>query len=126
MATFRPKKGRVCELNFDDKYTYTLSLHEQESSRIANIADNVKRTLDSLTNTSGAEDEAYNKSLDAIDEILGEGASGEIMSLYDNPGLLDVADVILYITQEYKTAYEANLKAYKAQGAIPPVARGRR
>ena len=129
MAVFRPQKDTVCELNFDDKFTFNLAIHEDTIKKISSIANAQLKKLKAInTEDEGALDEAYNSALDALDEILGEGASDKIMSLFESPGLIDVASVITFIAQEYAAQYEKVLGAYKAEGkTIPSTARrGRR
>lgn len=129
MAVFRPQKTNVCELNFDDTFTFTLPLHEETIRDIAKIAGEQVKKLKSLTaEDDTAFDEAYNSSLDAIDDILGEGAADKIMSLFEKPGILEAASVITYISEEYSEQYGKNLKGYKAEGKVPPATarRGRK
>lgn len=128
MSTFRPKTGRACRLNFDDKFFYELSLHENVAKSLAEVADRQLSFIKKLDERkAGAADEAYNAALDAVDELLGSGAGADIMSLFENPGLFDVADVISYIAAEYRAAYSAYIDSYRTVGT-PPVgsARGRR
>ena len=128
MAVFRPQANKhVCTLNFDDKFTYELQLHEDTARTIASAADKQLKIVEKLKdNDEDALDKAYNAALDAIDEILGEGAGADIMSLYEKPSVLDIADVINYIGAEYKTAYEERLNTHKAAGTVPAAQRGRR
>lgn len=129
MAVFRPQKEAVCELNFDDKFTFTLSIHEDTIKKISTIADAQLKKMKALdTENTDALDEAYNSTLDAIDDMLGEGASDKIMSIFEKPGLLEAAAVITYIAEEYSEQYKSTLGAYKAEGkTIPSTARrGRR
>ena len=129
MSVFRPQKASDCEFNFDDKITYSLPLHEDTIKKLSDIASEQIKTLKAIDQTEeGAFDKAYNLSLDALDEIFGEGAGADIMSIFENPGLTDIADVINYIVSEYSTQYEKRMGAYKAAGKIPPNAkpRGRR
>lgn len=122
MAVFRPQsENNVCKLNFDDKFFYELPLHEDTNARIANIANEQIKKLKGINdNTPETYNEVYNMMLDALDDILGEGAGADIMSLYSKPSLFDIGDVVAYITTEYKKAYNARLNKYKADGKIPP------
>lgn len=130
MAVFRPQNNNVCELNFDDKFTFTLPLHENTVNEIATIAKKQLEILQALsTEDSASIDKAYNSALDGIDAILGEGASEKIVTLFDNPGIVEVASVIMYISKEYSEQYEKMLNKYKATGTVPPDSspnRGRR
>ena len=119
MAVFRPAQ-RVCELNFDDKYFYTLPLHEDTADAI----DAAVKKLDKLApKDRGGVDEAYNTALDVIDDLLGDGASENIMGLYEKPGTLEVWNVLYYILEEWKTAYGAELEKIKQTA---PVSRAER
>ena len=101
MAVYRPSQN-VCELNFDDKYVYYLPLHEDTADTI----DKARLKLEKIApNDKAGVDEAYNIALDIIDDILGEGASDEIMTIFEKPGTLEVWDVLFYILDEFKTAY---------------------
>lgn len=101
MATFRPTKN-VCTLNFDDKFTYELPLHEDEADKIDAA---FKRISDLAPKDRAGVDEAYNKALDLIDELLGEGAGADIMTVFDHPGTLEVIEVISFIVKEWTAAY---------------------
>lgn len=115
MAVFRPAQA-VCELNFDDKHYYSLPLHEDTADDI----DRAVKKLEKLAPKDRAGiDEAYNVALDVIDELLGEGAAENIMSIYEKPGTLEVWNVLYYILDEWKTAYSAELEKLKKTGAVP-------
>lgn len=127
MTIFRPTANRVCKLNFDDKFFYELPLHEETARELGKIADKQRQFTAALNeNDPDAFDKAYNAALDALDEILGEGAGADIMSIYEKPSLFDVAEVVSYIAGEYKEAYSAYLNAHKVTGTIPSASRGRR
>lgn len=117
MAVFKPSQA-VCELNFDDKYLYTLPLHEDMADKI----DRAIRDMEKLApkDRQGI-DEAYNAALDIIDEIVGEGSATDIMSLFENPGTLEVWQVIYYILDEWKNAYNAEVA--KIKGKVPEQSR---
>ena len=121
MSTFRPRQEqRVCKLNFDDKFFYELPLHENTARRISEICDKQIEKCQGLSvNDPKAFDEAYNSSLDALDEILGEGAGEDVMSVFDDPSLFDVADVINYIAGEFREAYAGYLNEQKKAGPAP-------
>lgn len=115
MAVFRPSQN-VCELNFDDKFYYSLPLHEDTADAI----DAAVKKLDKLAPKDRAGiDGAYNTALDIIDELLGDGAAEDIMSLFDKPGTLEVWNVLFYILDEWKAAYTAELGKIKGTAAIP-------
>lgn len=116
MAIFRPTKN-VCVLNFDDRFTYELPLHED-------FADAIDRAAEKLKGIAPKDrpgiDEAYNKALDVIDDILGEGAAADVMSVFENPGTLEVWEVLMFIMKEWRDAYSETLDRLKATGAVPP------
>lgn len=125
MAVFRPANTNECELNFDDKFTYNILLHEETLRSIATLADKQVKALSALNaEDEGALDKAYNMALDAIDEILGVGAGADIMSLYEKPSITDVADVISFITKEVSEQYKQMLNKYKSTGTPPPFKEG--
>lgn len=120
MAVFRPQK-RVCTLNFDDKFTYEIPLSDDFAFRL----DDAKESLNRVAPTDRAGiDAAYNTALDIIDELLGAGASDDIMSLFDNPGSVEVMEVFLYIVEEWKNAYTAVVE--NASKTIPAPNRAER
>lgn len=124
MAVFRPTQA-ACELNFDDKYFYSLPLHEDTAEDI----DKAVKRLEKLAPKDKAGiDDAYNTACDVIDELLGDGAAADIMSLYDNPGTLEVWNVLYFILEEWKNAYTAELEKLKKTATLPNRAerRGRR
>lgn len=125
MSTFRPNQaGRVCTLNFDDKFTFELPLHEETSRKLAKIAEKrIEETKKINPEDEGAFESLYNSSLDALDEILGAGAGDQIMSIYEKPSLFDVAEVISFISETYKADYNKMLSGYKAAGNVPPAVR---
>lgn len=115
MAVFRPENN-VCELNFDDKFFYSLPLHEDTADKI----DNAVKALDKLAPKDRAGiDKAYNAALDVIDGILGEGAAENIMSIFDHPGTLEVWNVLYFILDEWKNAYSVELEKIKSTAQLP-------
>ena len=130
MTTFRPRKQEVCTLNFNDKFIYELPLNEAKAREMAEIGAQQAETMQSLDpNDEKSLDKAYNYALDAIDAMLEAGAGADIMSIFEQPSLLDVADVINYIGEEYKVAYSELFKQAKQAGDIDRItapARGRR
>lgn len=115
MSVFRPAQ-RVCELNFDDKFFYSLPLHEDTADAI----DQAVKKLEKIAPKDRAGiDSAYNATLDVIDDLLGEGAAEDIMSLYEKPGSLEVWNVLYYILEEWKAAYSAELEKIKSTATLP-------
>lgn len=128
MAIFRPNtKGRVCVLNFDEKVKFELSLHEDTARKVGEIAQKQADMLEKLDQTDPtALDKAYDITLDALDDLLGENAGAQIMGIYEKPSIFDVADVVTYIGNEYKAAYAELLNNHKQAGIPPTEQRGRR
>ena len=124
MATFRPSQN-VCTLNFDDKYTFTLALHEDTADAISNAFEKIKTIA---PKGRAGVDDAYNKALDVIDEILGEGAADKVMSVFENPGTLEVWEVLTYIMDEWAAAYSETVDKMKQKMTVSPAPqqRGRR
>ena len=125
MAVFRPNKNKECTFNFDDKFTYSLPVNETVMLKIGNIAKKQAEFVQSL-NAEAPDilDKVYNSTLDTLDDIFGEGAGADIMSIYDSPTLFDVAEVVKYISEEYTEAFSGVLNACKVEGTSVP--RGRR
>lgn len=121
MAVFRPtNESNLCKLNFDDKVHYELPLHEENLVKIKRIADEQREKILKIDEASEtAMNELYNSLLDAIDEILGDEAGANIMGLFNNPGVLDAGEVILFIVNEFTLAYHARINKAKAQASIP-------
>lgn len=121
MAIFRPyETNRVCLLNFDNRVTYELPLHEHTAQKIAEIAQQQVDQLQALDhNDPNTLDQAYNMALDALDEILGEGEAEVVMGIFKEPSLFDVAAVVRYISEEFREAYTAALGEQKREGITP-------
>ena len=115
MAVFRPSQN-VCELNFDDRFFYSLPLHED-------TADAIDKALQKLGKLAPKDrdgvDDAYNTALDVIDELLGDGAAENIMTIFEKPGTLEVWNVLYYILDEWKAAYSAELDKIKSTAQLP-------
>lgn len=120
MAVFRPNKKNVCEFNFDDKCFFELPLHEDVNAKLVDISNRQLEEIKKIDiNDPEGTKKIYNLSLDALDEIFGEGAGAEIMSIFENPSLFDVAEVVTYVTTTYKDELEKVVKTHKANGTIP-------
>lgn len=127
MATFRPTNN-TCELNFDDKFIYQLALNDKTMHRIADICEAQLKALEQIKDTDkDAFDKAYNLSLDALDEILGDGAGADVMSIFEEPGLLELGQVIDYISKEYAESYKSAFAKNSTPAHAPAASkRGRR
>lgn len=76
-------------------------------SREAKTADGVKKTLDDLCDSV----------MDAIDEILGEGMSDQILELKGEYTFWDACDVFKYITDEINGAMRNLAASYASSPA---------
>lgn len=120
MSIFRPTKTNVCKLNFDDKCSFELPLHEDVNAKLIDVSNRQLEAIKEFDiNDPESTKKIYNLSLDALDEIFGEGAGAEIMSIFENPSLFDVAEVVTYISNEYKSAFETYMNNHKAKGTVP-------
>lgn len=109
-------KDYSCELCFGDK-KYELPLNET-------TADLITKHLYGKTlpeNVNGIEEiEAfYDEIMDAIDEILGEGAADDIMSRFKHPGIMELFSVVNFITTEWNTQYSAIVDNMKQTAQLP-------
>ena len=119
MAVFKPTSERKnCILEFDNNIRYELPIHEEILDKISAMAKKQLATLKGIDNgAENATDEIYNTLLDAIDDILGDGAGADIMTVFNKPGILDAGEVIFFIVNEYRKAYSARLNALKADAS---------
>lgn len=95
-------KDYSCKLKFGE-YVFELPLNEQT----AQLVDETFRPeiLKTAPKTIEDVDALYNKLLDGLDKVFGEGAADKIMSGFAHPGLLELTGVIVYITTEWHDAY---------------------
>lgn len=105
MAVFRPSQ-RNCELNFDDKFLYRLPLTEKTALALDKAAAMLRENAPK--DVAGAK-ATYGTAMGILDALLGKGAAGDIMSLFDDPGTLEAVEVFAYIAHEFKTAYAKEL-----------------
>ena len=105
-----------CELKFGDK-EYKLPLNEQTADLIEKLlSDKVK-----LPEFKGIEDinAFYNELMDALDELLGEGAADDIMSRFAHPGTMVIMSVVNYILTEWNAQYGTVVEEMKKTANIP-------
>lgn len=109
-------KDYSCELKFGEK-VYTLPLNEQTAELIEKtLAPNaVLPTLKSMDDINAF----YDKGMDSLDTILGEGSADEIMSRFKHPGTMELLSVINYIVTEWETQYSAIVADMKKTANIP-------
>lgn len=109
-------KDYSCKLKFGE-YEYELPLNEQTADLIEKAFSN--KVLP--PKFEGIEDmnAFYNNVMDAIDEVLGEGAAENIMSRFKHAGALEVLGVVNYISSEFNTQYAAEFEEMKKTANIP-------
>lgn len=109
-------KDYSCKLTFG-AFEYELPLNEQTADKIE------KAFSDKMLppKFEGIEDidAFYNKVMDAIDEVLGEGAADNIMSRFKHAGAMEVLSVVNYITSEWNAQYAAEFEEMKKTAHIP-------
>jgi len=109
-------KDYECKLKFGE-YEYKLPLNEQTAELIENaLSDKVLPPK-----FEGIEDinAFYNNVMDAVDEVLGEGAAETIMSRFAHAGTMELLSVVNYIVSEWRTQYDAEVDAMKKTAHIP-------
>ena len=109
-------KDYSCKLTFGE-FEFELPLNEQTADKID------KAFSDKMLppKFEGIEDidAFYNKVMDAIDEVLGEGAADNIMSRFKHAGAMEVLSVVNYITSEWNAQYAAEFEEMKKTAHIP-------
>lgn len=109
-------KDYSCKLKFGE-YEYNLPLNEQTADLISNtFADKVMPPK--FENISDM-DAFYNNAMDAIDEVIGEGAAANIMSRFKHAGALEIMGVLNYISSEFNAQYAAEVEEMKKTANIP-------
>lgn len=109
-------KDYECKLKFGE-FEYNLPLNEQMLGQIGKaFGDKVlPHKFEGLEDM----DAFYNNVMDAIDEVLGEGAAENIMSRFAHAGALEIMGVVNYITSEFNAQYEAEFNEMKKTAHIP-------
>lgn len=105
-----------CTLKFGD-LEYSLPLNEQT----AELLDKAFSDKILPSNFASVEDidAFYNKVMDAIDSVLGEGAAAEIMSGFKHAGAMEILSVVNYITSEWNEGYKAVVEEMKKTAHLP-------
>lgn len=109
-------KDYECTLTFGD-LEYKLPLNEQT----ATLLDKAFSDKILPSKFEGVEDidAFYNKVMDAIDSVLGEGAAADIMSKFKHAGTMEVLSVVNYITSEWNEQYKAEVETMKKTAQLP-------
>ena len=118
MAMFQ-FSARQVELNFCDQIKCTVPLTDEVQKKVQDAAkdsDNKEHMLDDLCDSV----------MDAIDEILGEGMSDQILGMKEGYTFWDACDVFKYITDEINTAMRGVAASYASKPPITPVNRAQR
>jgi hypothetical protein len=108
-------KDNSCELTFGE-IKYELPLNEQTAKLIGKAFTGIM-TPPKFANIAEI-DAFYNKVMDAIDTILGEGAAENIMSRYTHAGTLELLSVVNFIVNTWDVQYKAEVKAMKKTARI--------
>lgn len=109
-------KDYSCKLTFGN-FEYELPLNEQTADHISNVfSKNIEppqfKNLEDM-------DAFYNKVMDAIDELLGEGAADDIMGGFKHAGTMEVLSVAHYIVTEWNAQYAAVVDEMKKTAQLP-------
>lgn len=109
-------KDYSCKLAFGG-LAYELPLNEQ-------TADLLEKTFTDETITPTATnikelDAFYNKLMDAVDGVLGEGAAADIMGGFKHAGAMELLSVVNYIVTEWNAQYSAVVEDMKKTAQLP-------
>ena len=109
-------KDYSCNLTFGDN-TYELPLNEQTADLITNAFSD--KVMPPKFENIKDMDIFYNNSMDAIDEVLGEGAAANIMSRFKHAGALEIMGVMNFISSEFNAQYAVAVEEMKKTANIP-------
>ena len=109
-------KNYSCKLKFGE-YEYNIPLNEQTAELIEKALSN-KVMPPKFENIEDI-NTFYNNVMDAIDEVLGEGAAENIMSRFAHAGTMELLSVVNFIVSEWRAQYEAEVDAMKKTAHIP-------
>lgn len=114
MATFQFSTRRV-ELEFPGGVKYELPLTEEIQQKVRAAAKKLLDETNALKGAQGGEedfDTLCDITMDAIDEILGEGSADQIMEAKEDYSFLDCADVFKFITDEIGAEFRKITASY--------------
>lgn len=109
-------KDYSCKLKFGE-YEYNLPLNEQTADLLEKAFSN--KVLPAKFEGIEDIDAFFNNIMDAVDEVLGEGAADNIMGRFKHAGAMEALSVVNYITSEFNTQYAANFDELKKTAHIP-------
>ena len=95
------------ELNFCDQIKCTVPLTDEVQKKVQDAAKELLRVSQAAKDSDNKEhtlDDLCDSVMDAIDEILGEGMSDQILGMKEGYTFWDACDVFKYITDEINTA----------------------
>lgn len=123
MATFQFSSHQV-ELEFPGGIKYVLPLTEELQQKVRGSAQKLLTASQALKGAQGTAadmEELCDITMDAIDDILGEGCADEILGMKEGYSFLDCADVFKFITDEISGAFQKTAAGYnaKSQGKQP-------
>lgn len=109
-------KNYSCKLIFGG-IEYDLPLNEQTADQIDKVFSNntPPESFKSIEDINAF----YNKMMDGIDTVLGEGAAENIMGPFEHPGTMEIMSVINYIATEFNANYKASVEEMKKTANIP-------
>lgn len=113
MATFQFSERQAVELDFCGELKFSLPLDDSTQ-------DKLKKASKYLQDKSEGSDiqslsELCDCVMDAIDDVLGEGAADQIAALKPDFGFWDALDVVQYISREYNAAKEKLVERFQSQ-----------
>ena len=109
-------KDYSCSLKFGE-LEFSIPLNEQTAGVIEKAFSN--KVLPPKFEGLEDMDAFYNNVMDAIDEVLGEGAAEKIMSRFAHAGALEIMGVVNYISTEFNAQYSAEFDEMKKTAHIP-------
>ncbi len=109
-------KDYECNLKFGE-YEYSLPLNEQTAELIEKALSNkvMPPKFENIEDINAF----YNNVMDAVDEVLGEGAAENIMSRFAHAGTMELLSVVNFIVNEWRSQYDAEVEAMKKTAHIP-------
>lgn len=128
MAMFQ-FSARQVELNFCGQIKCTAPLTDEVQKKVQDAAKELLRVSQAAKDSDNKEhtlDDLCDSVMDAIDEILGEGMSDQILGMKEGYTFWDACDVFKYITDEINTAMRGVAASYASKPPIAPVNRAQR
>ena len=127
MAMFQ-FSARQVELNFCDQIKCTVPLTDEVQKKVQDAAKELLRVSQAAKDSDNKEhmlDDLCDSVMDAIDEILDEGMSDQILGMKEGYTFWDACDVFKYITDEITLSTKSDTIS-PAKPPITPVNRAQR